>query len=251
MGKLAGHTSLTNFFMSQRSVERAISKGRFFGIAEPGGSLLCRRDRDFHHLYVHFSSPEVLISLLDAVSLKTPFVADIIKRGNTHEELVALLSNSGFTTHRILDRLNRPQQGLPEPPQKTMIQNASPGDADEILNNLESFFDRFSEQLPELDDIAEAIANKYVIVSRLEDQLAGFLFFEPSGRNSILRYWFVNPKFQNMSVGSSLIRHYLSMSFPNTLSQLWVVNDNYNAINKYHHYGYRNDVLSDQIMIRK
>jgi hypothetical protein len=103
----------------------------------------------------------------------------------------------------------------------------------------------------ELDEIEEAVTNECIIVSRINGELAGFLFYEKSGRKSVLRYWFVNPKFRNMNVGSSLIRHYLSKSCPDTSSQLWVVTDNYGALSKYQYYGYEKDVLSDQILMRK
>jgi hypothetical protein len=251
MGKSAGKTSLTNFFLSQRAVERAIRKGKFFGIAKPGGSLLYRQDRDFFHVYAHYSNPEVFNSVLNEIPTRAPLVADIIQRGDSHQEFAALLCGSGFETYRMLDRLNRPPQSLPEQHKKVAIQNATLGDSRRILSDLEAFFDRFSEQLPELDEIEEAVTNECIIVSRINGELTGFLFYEKSGRKSVLRYWFVNPKFRNMNVGSSLIRHYLSKSCPDTSSQLWVVTDNYGALSKYQYYGYEKDILSDQILMRK
>jgi hypothetical protein len=251
MGKSAGKTSLTNFFLSQRAVERAISKGKFFGIAKPGGSILYRQDRDFFHVYAHYSKSEVFNSVLNEIPTNAPLVADIIQRGDSHQEFAALLSDSGFARYRMLDRLNRPQQGLPEQHKKVAIENATLGDAGKILGDLEAFFDKFSEQLPELDEIEEAVTNDCIIVSRINGELAGFLFYEKSGRKSVIRYWFVNPQFRNMNVGSSLIRHYLSISCPDTSSQLWVVTDNYDALNKYKYYGYEKDVLNDLILMRK
>jgi hypothetical protein len=32
---------------------------------------------------------------------------------------------------------------------------------------------------------------------------------------------------------------------------LWVISDNHNAIGRYHHYGYHQDGLIDQILIRR
>ena len=251
MGKSAGKTSLTNFYLSQRAVENAIRKGKFFGIAKPGGSLLYRQDRDFFHVYAHYSKPEVFKTVLNEIPTRSPLVADIIQRGDSHQEFAALLSDTGFETYRMLDRLNRPQQGLPQQNKKEAIQYATRGDAAKILSDLEAHFDKFSEQLPELDEIEEAVTNDCIIVSRINDEIAGFLFYEKSGRKSVLRYWFVSPQFRNMNIGSSLIRHYLSDSCPDTSSQLWVVTDNYNALNKYQYYGYQKDVLNDLIMMRK
>lgn len=251
VGKIVGRPSLTNFYLSQHLVERAINRNQFFGIAQPGCSIMWRRDRDFHHLYLHFSNRDVVNEMLNELPISTPVVADIIQRGNSHAEMVAALRDSGFVTHRVLERLNRSPGGLPQPSKETTIEVATLNDAEAILIALETSFDRFSEQLPEFDQIEVAITNNYILVCRQETQIAGFLFYEPSGNNTILRYWYVKEEFRNQNVGSSLIRHYLTKAGPHTLSQLWVVSDNHKAINKYQYYGYVNDVLSDEIMIRK
>lgn len=250
-GKNRGESSLTNFFLTQHSIERAISKKRLTGIAQPGASLLLRRDRDFSHLYINYSNREVLKSLLERVTRETPLVVDVIQRDNSHHQMIAVLEEVGFTPHRLLFRLNRPVQVTKEDTSETNLRLASKSSAVEILRYLETHFDKYSEQLPELDEIENAISNNQIVVSVVDHQLAGFLYFESLGQSSILRYWFVSPNFRNQNVGSSLIRHYLSTSCPNASSQLWVVHDNYNAIDKYRHYGYKKDILEDQIMIRK
>ena len=165
--------------------------------------------------------------------------------------MISILEEVGFTPHRLLFRLNRQVQTMKEDRTGANLQLAHKSNAVEILCYLETYFDKYSEQLPELDEIEDAITKNQIIVSLVDHQLAGFLYFESLGQSSILRYWFVSPDFRNQNVGSSLIRHYLYASCPNTSSQLWVVHDNYNAIDKYRHYGYKKDILEDQIMIRK
>lgn len=251
IGKSPGESSLTNFFLTQHSIERAIRKERLSGIALPGASLLLRRDRDFSHLYINFSDLEVLKSQLEQLTIETPLVADVIQRDNSHEEMISVLEDAGFTPHRLLFRLNRPIQVPEDSTNGAKVQLAHYSNAEEILRCLEKYFDKYSEQLPELDEIEEAISMNRILISLVDHQLAGFLYFESSGQSSILRYWFVSPAVRNQNVGSALIRHYLSASCPNASSQLWVVHDNYNAIDKYKHYGYTRDILEDQIMIRK
>lgn len=251
IGRSGGTASLTNFYLSQRAIERAISKGKLFGIARPGGSILYREDRGHLHVYGHYSNPEVFKAVLNEVPTHVTLVADIIHRGDSHWDFVATLTGLGFVTYRMLNRLNRPPHRLPEQSKSVGTRNASIDDARKILSDLEVYFDKLSEQLPELDEIEEAIAESRIIVSHINGELAGFLFYEKSGRKSVLRYWFVSPQYRNMNVGSSLIRHYLSVSCPETMSQLWVVSDNYSALNRYKYYGYSKDVISDRIMIRK
>ena len=250
-GKTRGESSLTNFFLTRYSIERAISKRRLTGIAQPGASLLLRKDRDFSHLYINYSNSEVLKSQLERLTRETPLVVDVIQRNNSHNQMISILEEVGFTPHRLLFRLNRQVQTMKEDRTGANLQLAHKSNAVEILCYLETYFDKYSEQLPELDEIEDAITKNQIIVSLVDHQLAGFLYFESLGQSSILCYWFVSPDFRNQNVGSSLIRHYLYASCPNTSSQLWVVHDNYNAIDKYRHYGYKKDILEDQIMIRK
>lgn len=250
-GKTRGESSLTNFFLTQHSIERAIRKERLTGMAQPGASLLLRKDRDFSHLYVNFSNREVLKSQLEQLTIETPLVVDVIQRDNSHGKMISVLEEAGFTPHRLLFRLNRQVQAMEVATSGANVQLAHHSNAVEILRCLEKYFDKYSEQLPELDEIEDAISKSQILISLIDHQLAGFLYFESSGQSSILRYWFVSPDFRNQNVGASLIRHYLSASCPNASSQLWVVHDNYNAIDRYQHYGYKRDILEDQIMIRK
>jgi hypothetical protein len=250
VGKTRGESSLTNFFLTQHSIERAIRKEKLTGIAQPGASLLLRRDRDFSHLYINFSDREVLKSQLEQLKIETPLVVDVIQRDNSHDKMISVLEDAGFAPHRLLFRLNRQVQATEESTNGAKVQLAKHSSGAEILRCLEKYFDKYSEQLPELDEIEEAISMNRILITLIDHQLAGFLYFESSERSSILRYWFVSPDVRNQNVGSSLIRHYLSASCPNASSQLWVVHDNYNAIDKYRYYGYARDTLKDQIMIR-
>lgn len=251
LGKVSGQASLTNFFLSQLSIERAIRKKQLFAVAQSGGSLLLRRDRDFHHLYLNFSNPDTACRLINNLHIETPVVADVIYRENSHLDMINLLSEAGFVRYRHLHRRIRPPQDLPHRRSNGDIHSALDIDAKEILSDLELHFDRFSEQLPELDEVRNAISMNQIIVSRLNSSLAGFLFFESSAKSSHLRYWFVKPDFRDRQVGTSLIRNYLEYQCPSTLSQLWVVDENDLAIRKYDYYGYSSSNLCDQVMIRR
>lgn len=250
-GKIRGQSSLTNFFLSQHSIERAVRKGRLTGIAQPGASLLFRRDRDFSHLYINFSNDDVFKSLLEQLSFETPLVVDVIQRNNSHHELISILEDAGFASHRLLFRLNRKVHDIQKSTEVDSVGLANHLHAVEILNFLEKYFDKYSEQIPEIDEIEEAILNRQILLSLIDDEIAGFLYFESFGLSSTLRYWFVNPKFRDQNIGSALIRHYLAVSCQNMSSHLWVVHDNYNALSKYEHYGYTRDVLEDHVMIRR
>ena len=250
-GKLIGFRSLTNFYLPQRAIERATDTGKLWGYAVPGASVLIRRDRDFFHTYMNFSDTTKAQFLLNDLPGDEIFVADVLQRGSSHQSMLDILKFGGFTPYRELNRIQRLPQSMAVAAHKVDIRLAGLADADHILISLESNFDRFSEQLPEINELYEAIGNNQILIALSDGHPAGFLFFELVGASSIVRYWYVDTNFRDKNIGSSLIRHYLMVCCPNTSSQLWVATDNTNAKLRYHHYGYSALDLSDQIMIRK
>jgi hypothetical protein len=51
-------------------------------------------------------------------------------------------------------------------------------------------------------------------------------------------------------VGAELLRHHLATQCVTRTSELWVVDDNENAIKRYVHYGYERDALSTRVLMR-
>ena len=112
VGKLVGHRSLSNFFLSQSAIESATRYGNLWGVAVPGASILLRRDRDFFHLYVNFSDGIKFQSLLSKLPEDVVIVTDIIQRGNSHQPMVNLIEASGFTRYKDLNRMRRIPQSI-------------------------------------------------------------------------------------------------------------------------------------------
>jgi hypothetical protein len=250
-GKLSGQPALTNFFLSQRAIERATIARNLWGLSIPGASIMLRRDRDFFHLYANFADTAKFRSLLTELPSDTVLVADVLQRKNSHGLMLRTLEQAGFVDYRELIRIHRSPRNMPDQVHGADIHYAKVTDAGYVLEALELNFDKFSEQLPELDEIVDAISRKLILLAVSDGRRAGFLFFESSGHSSILRYWFIDPNFRDKHLGSSLMRHYLMDACPNEPSQLWVGQDNANAIMRYNHYGYSALDLNDQIMIRK
>jgi len=250
-GKSRNQKSETNFFLSEETILRAIKKKTIRGAAIDGGSILLRSDRDFHHLYLNFSNRDSILELMRYLPSTTTIVADIIQSGESHQNLISVLETSNFELYRRLDRMARNPSELPLDSLKTSSEVAAITDASEILTHLEENFDRFSEQLPDLDEIEVALKFGEILVIKSEAQIAGFLYFERFRVTSTLRYWFVNPLFRELRIGGRLIRDYLSVHCPGQMSQLWVAIDNFNARKRYEHYGYEPRKLTDHVYMRR
>jgi len=78
----------------------------------------------------------------------------------------------------------------------------------------------------------------------------GLLFFEVTGQSSLLRHWLVAPAHRDQRIGARLMRRYFADCKDVRRFLLWVISDNHNAIDRYRHYGYQQDGLIDQVLIR-
>jgi ribosomal protein S18 acetylase RimI-like enzyme len=126
---------------------------------------------------------------------------------------------------------------------------AERADVPTILNLLVGAFDRYAEQLPTAAEIESAVAAGQIFVVRMDDTLAGLLFFETQGMTSTLRYWLVTEGFRDRHVGAALMRHYLATQSAVRRFLLWVIASNDNAVQKYRRYGFAPDGLVDQVLV--
>ena len=117
-----------------------------------------------------------------------------------------------------------------------------------ILQLLYSNFDPLSEQIPDIEEIAHYIQNKWVLVYKLEHKIVGFIIFELTGLTLYLRYWFVLPQFREMNIGSKLFNSFMYEGRNTKRQLLWVITHNINAIKRYVHYGFKPEKLFDYVL---
>jgi GNAT superfamily N-acetyltransferase len=82
------------------------------------------------------------------------------------------------------------------------------------------------------------------------DKIDGLVVFEINGLTSHLRYWFVDPKMRDQKTGSALLRRFFHECRNTKRQILWVNTLNANAIERYAHYGFRAETMTDIIMKR-
>jgi ribosomal protein S18 acetylase RimI-like enzyme len=250
-GKVLGKKSETNLFLSRVNLEKYATQKKIWGVWNTEASLLMRRDRDFFHLYGTYSNVNQFEYLLNQLDYEETYVADLVGRNNSQLIQESSYRRCGFEIHRELKRIARLPSELDLPSHTPRIEVLTQQSAAQVLDHLEKFFDRFSEQIPELEDIEQAIAQGQIIGIFQDGYLAAFLYYENDTTISNLRYWFVHPDFRDEKIGGHLIRQYLHNLGLSKLSRLWVVIDNVNAIKRYEHYGYVDESLTDHVLIRR
>jgi len=247
--KAAATDLRTNFFPVQKKLETWIEHGELFGEQRDCAAFFFRRDRDFWRLYFCAANLAALqreIAMLGA--LQTDGVmTDLVGKESSLGELLAILETGGFRSYARLQRMTR--LGQPEAATAgSQIGFAEKEDCGAALALIEGLFDRHGEQLPTHYEIASAIENRQVLVAQNAGELAGLLFFETQGFASTIRFWAVAEKHRAAGFGSALIRHYFQSHAAVRRFTLWVDAGNEPVINKYQHYGYAPDGLTDCVL---
>ncbi len=131
------------------------------------------------------------------------------------------------------------------------IKLASKGQAQELLDILNFYFDEKSEQIPYIEELESLIEKGNVFIYEKENHILGFTIFEKNISTLYLRYWFVHPEYRNMKIGSKLLNHFFNSGKDCKRHQLWVIETNKNAIVRYEHSGFRSENLFDTIYTNK
>jgi hypothetical protein len=255
-GAKAGASAFcTNFFPIQGRVQAWIDHGELLGEIRDRAAFFLRKDRDFWHLY--FCAADRVTLQTELASLPAPkverVVVDLVGNEAGLQDMVGLVESVGFRRYARLLRLAR--AGQPGPPQSssegTEVVSADKADCRGIIDLLERSFDAYADQLPMPYEIEAAIAARQILAVKSEGTLAALLFFETQGLTSTIRYWVVAERFRSHRFGSALVRHYLAAQSAVRRFILWVTANNEDAVQKYRHYGYVPDGLTDYVLVNQ
>jgi hypothetical protein len=242
----------TNFYPSPDKLQRSLDRGQLFLRTIGDVLFVLRRDRDFVHLsYVTTSAADLAGAVRELASgVSEPIALDLIGKREQIEALAAPFQRAGFRAHCALHRMTRPGEASPTAPDPEVV-FATEDDGAALSAMLEGALDRFSEQIPDEDEMRRAAGERKVLIIRSGPAIAGLLFFEATGQSSLLRHWLVDPTQRDRRVGARLMRRYFADCKDVRRFLLWVISDNDNAIDRYRHYGYQQDGLIDQVLIRR
>jgi ribosomal protein S18 acetylase RimI-like enzyme len=249
---------LSNFYPVPDKLQRSIERGELFSVTAGNVLFVLRRDRDFLHLsFVASTAAELVAALRELVAgVADTITVDVLGPRERVAELAELFAQVGFRGHCVLDRMTkvtRPGEPLAPAAPDPEVGFASRDDGAALAGMLEAALDRHAEQIPGADEMAKAASERKVLVIRAAPvgAIAGLLFFEVTGQSSLLRHWLVDPAHRDRRIGARLMRRYFADCKDVRRFLLWVISDNHNAIDRYRHYGYQQDGLIDQVLIRR
>jgi len=246
---------ITNFFPVQRKLQGWIDYGDLFCESDESAALFFRKDRDFRHFYFCAANAVALQERMAAsvVLKKERVMTDLVGNEAALSDLLTLLKTVGFRQYTRLCRMARtaPIEMQQQSSSDSQIVYATQADCRAILDLLERSFNRYAEQLPMLYELEAAVAGRQILVAKHGNAIAGLLFFETQGFTSTTRYWLVDEQFRSFRFGSALMRRYFETQSAVRRFILWVIADNENAIQKYHHYGFAPDGLVDCVLANR
>ncbi len=105
------------------------------------------------------------------------------------------------------------------------------------------------EQIPDIEEIANAVYNRKILVARQNLEIAAILFFERTGVSSTLRFWAVRKKYQGQGFGKMIYERYVAINADAQRLLLWVRDDNLKVKQIYRHYGMNFDDLHDSVWV--
>jgi ribosomal protein S18 acetylase RimI-like enzyme len=247
---------LTNLFLDIKKFDLWISLG-LLEFEEIGESVFsCRKNKGFDNLYFVTTSLEALKNDLErflSTHRNELFVTDIVGRTNDVSALEDIFVFRGFYKYTSLVRMSRIiNEPAADGPNKAHLFFADKEKGADVHALLQYHFDAYAEQLPLLLEInVWAESNRIIIYSDDAKTLQGFLIFELTGQTSYLRYWFVHPDHREKKIGSMLLKKYFADSRSAKRQLFWVIESNINAIKRYEHFGFKREMLFDEIMINK
>lgn len=246
-----GHTS--SFFANRERVAEWMRQGALSMLQTEGALLVLRRDRDFVRVYHVAAEPSALehaLSELAQASQEGAYVSDLVGHPDQLVPIMDTYRGAGFMKHGQLIRLQRINAGenaaiIPEG-----VRPAGAEDLSALQDMLERQLDPWMEKIPDAKELREKIDSGAALVAAQGSGIAGCLLYETIGVSTILRYWHMDLHLRNRGIGSRLMRNFLHRCAASRRILLWVIAGNTDAIDKYHHYGFREDGLVDNIMVR-
>lgn len=243
---------LTNFFMGKSRCDLLIKKELLHIVDFNQCRFILHEDHHFYHIYFIATDMDALSEAFKKFFTRYPsliWVIDII--GIDNHLLSSLCEQHGFEKYAGLTRMSRIENVSLSQKPDSRVKYAAIEEEEQIVELLETHFDKYSEQIPMREEITEWIKGNRIITVAEQSRVIGFVIFEINGETSCLRYWFTHPEYRDRKTGSALLRRFFHECCHTKRQLFWVVDTNSNAIARYKHYGFEFERIYDQVMIKR
>lgn len=243
-----------SFFAPVSKIEAWIAEGSLGVLLCEDALLIHREDGELlrvSHVAADLLALDVALGKLIAAIPGRLMVADLVGRPKDVECVTGAYRRHGFMRYTQLCRMQRSGAGPVITDGVIGVDPAGMDDVPALRAFMERWLDPLSEQIQDVAELRDVVATQNVLVVRDSTGLAGFLMYDTIGQSTTLRYWHVAGDRQGQGIGSRLMHAFLTRCAASRRITLWVIADNAAAIAKYHHYGFSEDGMVDDIMVRR
>ena len=238
---------LTNFFPEPRKVQIWCTHHVLSVWESEETAIFMKNDDGFTSVMYCSTNSEELFSGLLRLPQNNVYVVDQIIDARTDKTLLDKFAEVGYKVRKCLVRMSKVNTE-PLYSDSQIVFYADDNDIPELMDLLQTKFDKYSEQLPTSEEIKDFIDAQHILIHRIRNKIAGFIIYDKTPSTLYLRYWLVNEEFRNQGVGSALFREFSRRGNECKRHMLWVMEDNDNAIVRYKHYGYIEENMKNYVL---
>lgn len=241
---------ISNLFINPFKNSLWIEKKELFYISFTKGFFVIRKSPLVNYLfYISTDTEHLRRGLIEFCHLLNFAVTVDLVGDAKIVSIKQIFLDSKFRQYEFIYRMSR--VGVPDFCSfDSSVSYAELNDTNAICQLLSLHFDPLSEQIPEVEEIAQFIENKRILVYKRSNEIYGFIIFELTGLTLHLRYWFVCPQYRDLHIGSKLFNAFMYEGRNSKRQLFWVIADNENAIKRYKHYGFEAEKMFDYVLMR-
>ncbi len=240
---------LTNFYVGDESVIGWIERGQIFIFGGARTFLMLWNRKDFYHLYFTSIDPMDLTDRLIDLKERSNCTISVDLIGDCSEASMCF-DRAGFERYISLTWMRR----LNTPAPAVIADDdwfAAPHEAGAVEEILYENMDPLGEQIPDIEEIKAAIANRNILVARHGTEVSAFLFFNRTGVTVYLRFWAGRKKFRGLGYGGLVYNRYVTLNADARRFILWVRDDNEVVKKIYRTHGMSFENLHDEVRLSK
>lgn len=256
--KKCNNKLITNFFYLPKDLKTIIANRKIRYQESKDALIFCVEEKDFFHIF-YFAIEESAITLENTEKVMIlDLVARNINDSKEIEQEKKIWKSVGFKEYKRYIRLKyQIKQEFCEAIDLVRHKDcellcAAPIDANAVLNLWETNLDRYSSPLPNNKDMEYLIKSGHIYVIKQKGIVIGAVYMDASTKSCNLRYFAVMPSYRRRGLGTALMNYALRAMALEHIERcyLWVDINNMPAYLSYKKYGFEEDELWSEQLLR-
>jgi hypothetical protein len=206
------------------------------------------QETDYFRAYFYSDNIENVEKILSFITEKT-LVLEVISKEKPLS-IISMLEHSSFSLYAIHKKIVN--KTLPKLVTNKDLTYANIEDLSKIHDSLMNNFDKYSDHLPTLDFIKNAIENNHILIHKIDSDIPAYIIFEIKKNTCYFGYWFSDQR-DNPVIGISLLINLYGILNEKNIKMAygWVKDDNFKVIRIHQRFGFYFEGMENLIYLKK